>query len=51
MKWWRTLAVALAAGAGAALAQVPAGYPADYARTVEAARPEGKVVVYSVLGN
>jgi len=29
------------------LAQVPAGYPADYAKTVEGAKKEGKVVVYS----
>ncbi len=28
-------------------AQVPAGYPADYANTVAAARQEGKVVVFS----
>ena len=28
-------------------AQVPAGYPADYAKIVEAAKKEGKVVVYS----
>ncbi|MGI4848068.1 MAG: ABC transporter substrate-binding protein [Janthinobacterium lividum] len=33
--------------AGNALAQVPAGYPADYAKTVEGARKEGKVVIYS----
>src|SRR5476651_3639 len=30
-----------------ALAQVPAGYPADYAKLVEAATKEGKVVIYS----
>jgi iron(III) transport system substrate-binding protein len=28
-------------------AQVPQGYPADYAKTVEAAKKEGKVVVYA----
>src|SRR5579862_6039485 len=28
-------------------AQVPQGYPADYAKTVEAAKKEGKVVIYS----
>ncbi|MEO8537023.1 MAG: ABC transporter substrate-binding protein [Betaproteobacteria bacterium] len=28
---------------------VPAGYPADYAQTIAAARKEGKVVVYSAL--
>jgi iron(III) transport system substrate-binding protein len=31
----------------AAFAQVPAGYPADYAKIVEAASKEGKVVIYS----
>lgn len=30
-----------------ASAQVPAGYPADYAKTIEGAAKEGKVVVYS----
>ncbi len=30
-----------------AQAQVPAGYPADYARIVDGAKKEGKVVVYS----
>ncbi len=30
-----------------AQAQVPAGYPADYAKVVDAAKKEGKVVVYS----
>ena len=33
----------------AAAAQVPAGYPADYAQTVAAAKKEGKVVIYSAL--
>lgn len=28
-------------------AQVPPGYPADYAKTVDAAKKEGKVVIYS----
>jgi iron(III) transport system substrate-binding protein len=32
---------------GAAQAQVPQGYPADYAKTLDAAKKEGKVVVYS----
>src|SRR5258708_3896916 len=32
-----------------AMAQVPAGYPADYAQTVAAAKKEGKVVIYSAL--
>ena len=36
--------------AGAALAQaVPAGYPANYAQTLAAAKKEGKVVIYSAL--
>ncbi len=32
-----------------ATAQVPAGYPADYASVVAAAKKEGKVVIYSAL--
>jgi iron(III) transport system substrate-binding protein len=36
--------VVLAAGAQA---QVPEGYPADYAKVIEAAKKEGKVVVYA----
>ncbi len=32
-----------------AMAQVPAGYPADYAQTIAAAKKEGKVIVYSAL--
>src|SRR5678810_761978 len=43
------LAASLAAISAASLAQVPAGYPADYAQTVAAAKKEGKVVVYSAL--
>jgi iron(III) transport system substrate-binding protein len=45
----RTLALAsMAALAPAlALAQVPPGYPANYADTIAAAKKEGKVVVYS----
>lgn len=31
----------------AAWAEVPAGYPADYQKTVDAAVKEGKVVIYS----
>ncbi|HJW12272.1 MAG TPA: ABC transporter substrate-binding protein, partial [Albitalea sp.] len=30
-----------------AWAQVPAGYPANYADTIAAAKKEGKVVIYS----
>src|SRR5215831_9161724 len=33
--------------AAAAQAQIPAGYPADYAKTLDGAKQEGKVVVYS----
>ena len=33
--------------AGTASAQVPQGYPADYGKVVEAAKKEGKVVVYA----
>ncbi len=39
-----------ALAAAAAFAQaVPAGYPADYAQTIAAAKKEGKVVIYSAL--
>ncbi|HEV7576709.1 MAG TPA: ABC transporter substrate-binding protein, partial [Caldimonas sp.] len=38
---------ALTLAAVAAIAQVPAGYPAGYAATIDAAKKEGKVVVYS----
>lgn len=47
----RWLAMALAVCADPAGAQAPAGYPAGYADVVDAARKEGKVVVYSVLGD
>jgi iron(III) transport system substrate-binding protein len=47
----RSIALSLAACAASSFAQMPAGYPADYARVVDAARSEGKVVVYSVLSN
>lgn len=42
-----SLGAALTFGAGMALAQVPAGYPADYAKIVDGAKKEGKIVVYS----
>src|SRR6185369_11820124 len=32
---------------GAVLAQAPQGYPADYAKIIEAAKKEGKVVIYA----
>ena len=41
--------LALASGAlfaSAALAQVPAGYPADYQKIIDAAKKEGKIVIY-----
>lgn len=41
------IVLALAGLSANALAQSPAGYPADYAKVVEAAKKEGKVVVYS----
>ncbi|HUR89403.1 MAG TPA: ABC transporter substrate-binding protein [Ramlibacter sp.] len=43
----RTSIAALAVAPALALAQVPAGYPANYAATIDAAKKEGKVVVYS----
>ena len=39
-------AIALASTSGAQ-AQMPPGYPADYAQTIEAAKKEGKVVIYA----
>ncbi len=43
-----TLAAVLATVfAGSALAAVPAGYPAEYQKIVDAATKEGKVVIYS----
>ena len=35
----------------AAWAEVPAGYPADYQKTIDAAVKEGKVVIYSLSAN
>lgn len=40
-------AIALAAITVPAVAQVPPGYPSDYAKIVAAAKAEGKLVVYS----
>ena len=46
----RVAVAAVMAVAVPAFAQsVPAGYPADYAQTIAAARKEGKVVIYSAL--
>lgn len=47
MKLTMTVAAACATlFAGAALAQVPAGYPADYQKIIDGAKKEGKLVVY-----
>lgn len=52
MSWIASLAaasvVALGFASAAAQAEIPAGYPASYAKTIAAARKEGKVVIYSV---
>jgi iron(III) transport system substrate-binding protein len=46
----RLVLLALATIAAPVFAQtVPAGYPADYAQTIAAAKKEGKVVIYSAL--
>ena len=46
----RFAAVIVTAFSVAAFAQTPpAGYPADYAQTIAAAKKEGKVVIYSAL--
>src|SRR5689334_19999106 len=42
-----TSLLAFALAIGVAHAQMPAGYPADYKNMVDAAKKEGKVVVYS----
>lgn len=42
-----TLVTAALGLAGTAHAQAPQGYPADYAKVVDAAKKEGKVIVYS----
>jgi iron(III) transport system substrate-binding protein len=49
MKFSTTLiaTAVLALAAGAAGAQTPAGYPADYAKIIEGAKKEGKLVIYS----
>ena len=45
----RSLAASIACASLTAAAQVPQGYPADYAQVITAARAEGKVVIYSAL--
>jgi len=49
MKFSTTLiaTAVLALAAGAAGAQTPAGYPADYAKIIDGAKKEGKLVIYS----
>jgi iron(III) transport system substrate-binding protein len=42
-----TFALAFVMSAASARAQVPEGYPADYANVIAAAKKEGKVVVYA----
>ncbi|WP_175907120.1 ABC transporter substrate-binding protein [Burkholderia sp. BCC1640] len=41
------LAIVLGTTAGAAVAQVPVGYPGNYQGVVDAAKKEGKLIVYS----
>ncbi|WP_175685441.1 ABC transporter substrate-binding protein [Burkholderia anthina] len=41
------LAIVLGTAAGGAAAQVPAGYPGNYQGVVDAAKQEGKLIVYS----
>ena len=41
------LAIVLGTATGAAVAQVPAGYPGNYQGVVDAAKKEGKLIVYS----
>jgi len=41
------VAALLAVATQSAWAQVPAGYPADYQKTIDAAKKEGKLVIYS----
>jgi iron(III) transport system substrate-binding protein len=46
MKLKLTLATCAVLFANAALAQVPAGYPADYQKIIDGAKKEGKLVMY-----
>lgn len=43
----RALCASAGLYAATAIAQVPAGYPANYADTIAAAKKEGKVVIYA----
>jgi len=47
MKKFIAAAAAVAFSAMGAAAQAPQGYPADYAKIIEAAKKEGKLIVYS----
>lgn len=42
-----TIVAAAMTFAGSAFAQAPSGYPADYSKIVDAAKKEGKLVIYS----
>ncbi|MFM0629870.1 ABC transporter substrate-binding protein [Paraburkholderia xenovorans] len=45
---FKVLAAAIAFAANSAWSAIPAGYPSDYQATVDSARKEGKLIVYSV---
>jgi len=47
MKTFVAAIAAVVLAAGSAAAQAPQNYPADYAKIVEAAKKEGKLIVYS----
>lgn len=47
MRFWLAAMATVFLGSGAASAQVPDGYPADYAAVLEGAKKAGKVVVYA----
>src|SRR5437762_11700691 len=40
-------AIAALASGWSALAQTPPGYPADYAKIIEGAKKEGKLIIYA----
>ena len=46
---WTAACLALSLAAAQAQTRRPGHYPADYDRIVEASRPEGKLVVYSIM--
>lgn len=45
---FKALAVAVAFAANSAWAAIPSGYPGDYQATIDGAKKEGKLIVYSV---